>query len=255
MKRKMITLGLLSASCLALMMILGGCGVWETTKNIYKGAILPAEVDLEEGTGLSEAEKKMARVFKGIDEHIEDLTRTLLVQENMPDEAWMQSQLTRFSWLNGVMSWDSDGDLEERIPEQSIKKADVQDLLDVNGTSIQSRRSITFMVQDSELGPEVFLVRFLYQAAELHGSLAAHFDPRTLALQSSEPDEVLLFTPEHLLWSGMDGLELQDLKEIDWEEKLEHDVAGRVEVRGETFYWMARYIGDKPLFYAVQAAE
>jgi hypothetical protein len=251
----MITVGLLSASCLALMMILGGCGVWETTKNIYKGAIFPAEVDLEEGTGLSETEKKMARVFKDIDQHIEDLSRALLVQENMPDEAWMQSQLARFSWLNGVMTWNSDGDLLERIPEQSVKKADMQGLLDVNGTSVQSRRTITFMVQDSELGPEVFVVRFLYQAAELHGSLAAHFDPRTLAFQSREPEEVLLFTPEHLLWSGKDGLELQDLKGVDWEEKLEHDVSGRVEVRGETLYWMARYIGDKPLFYAVEAAE
>jgi len=255
MKRNANACCLLSAGCLALMIFLGGCGVWETTKNIYKGSILPANIDLEEETGLSETEQKMARVFKDIDQHIEDLSRALLVRENMPDQAWMQSQLALFSWLNGIMSWNSDGDLVERYPEQSVKKADMQGLLDVNGTSIQGRRTITFMVQDSELGPEVFLVRFLYQAAELHGSIAAHFDPRTLAFQSSEPDEVLLFTPEHLLWSGVDGLELQDLRGIDWGQKLEHDVAGRVEVRGRAFFWVARYIGDKPLFYAVEAEE
>ena len=255
MKLNLLTRGALVALCLSLLVGAAGCGLWESTKKIYKGAILPAEVDLDQESGLSETEQLMARLFKEIDQHIEDLSRELLVQEGLPDQEWMQSQTSQFPWLNGIMAWHRDGRLVAKFPEHSIKQPDLQGLQTTNSTSIQNLRSLTFQVQASDLGPELFIIRPLYQAAAPNGSIAAHFDPRSLASLSDDPGRLLLFTPEHMLWDGHHETMSEKLAGIDWNQELEHRAAGRVEIEDRAFYWMARYIGDKPLFYAVEARQ
>ena len=255
MELNVLKRGVLSALCLTFLFGLAGCGGWETTKKIYQGAILPAEIDLEQDSGLSATEHKMARLFKEIDQNIEDLSRQLLVQESLPDQGWMRSQVSRFSWLNGVLAWNREGDLVRRYPEQAIKQPDLEALQTTNSTSAQSLRALSFQVQASELGPEIVVIRPLYQAAELSGNIAAHFDPRTLASLSEEPQDVIIFTPGHMLWDGENQTVSQELTSIDWEQNLEHKCAGRVEIQDRAYYWIARYIGDKPLFYAVETVE
>ncbi len=255
MKLNVLKRGVLSVLCLAFLFGLAGCGGWETTKKIYQGAILPAQIDLEQNSGLSANEQKMARLFKEIDQHIEDLTRDLLVQESLPDQDWMRSHVSRFSWLNGVLAWNRQGDLVGRYPEQAIKQPDLEALQTTNATSVQSLRALSFQVQASELGPEIVVIRPLYQAAELSGNIAAHFDPRTLASLSEQPREIIIFTPGHLLWDGENQEVSQELTGIDWEHNLEHKTAGQVEIQDKAYYWIARYIGDKPLFYAVETVD
>lgn len=243
----------LSLFALACLLILPGCGFWKKVKSSYQGTVLPAEVELEEQPGMQGARGKLAQLFCPLDQNLEFMLREIRIKTDRPQEQWLRELHRSFSWVNGVAVVDRGGSIQARYPQSPVKPVDYSSL--VRAASDWQNRKMRTAVQKTELGPEVFVLRPFFERNEWQGLVAVHFDPRTLARMSPQPDDLLMLGPDALLWGGRYNKEGKELSELNWKSFLESDVNGHVTVQGKRFYWLARFVGSDPLIYAVESGE
>lgn len=245
--------GKISLVALACLLVVSGCGFWKKVKSSYKGTILPAKVELEKEPAVQGARGKMAHLFGPLDQNLEFMLRELRIKTDRPQGQWLRDLHRRFSWINGVAVVDRGGSVHTQHPESPVKRLDYAALANVD--SDWQNRKLRIAVQETELGPEVFVLSPYFQRNEWQGLIAVHFDPRTLARMSPRPEELLLLDRDMLLWSGGYRESARELSRLDWKALLKDDVNGHVTVQGKRFYWLARYVGSDPLIYAVASGE
>jgi hypothetical protein len=242
--------------CLALIFILlffvSGCesmrDTWDSTQEFYKNYInVDPEIDLEV-EDLDPAEYKLARIFTPIDTRIEQVSRRLDATDSFPGEKWFDELFAQNPWISGVMVTDLQGEILHKQPETAMKPLTVEPLLE-EPDELWDRR-VRAMVQDTELGPEIYMATPFFTEAELSGIVAVHFDIRNLVEFSPNPDELIILSPGLMLWPGNydDGVLMQE----PWDEILADDVTGEIESGGKEFVWVSRFVGDKKIVYAVE---
>ncbi|MCF8037971.1 MAG: hypothetical protein K9K79_01515 [Desulfohalobiaceae bacterium] len=230
-------------------LLLAGCNPLETAQNVYQGRSLPARIDFDKGTGLKQKEQKLAQALSETDEKIEKLRMTLDRQGTPPSLSWMQDTGRSMPWLNGLLVLDSQGREVRRYPQAGVKKLDLQEIH--QEILAAGPAHMRLLPQTTEFGPEVCMVKpFFYQGAH-QGTLLAHFDFRTLVSADSQGDDLIVFFPGTLLWSGDYGPLARELSRQDWDRLVAKDIQGEITVGERTFYWLVRYVGLDPLIYAV----
>jgi len=230
-----------------------GCTFWNKTYKVYKKYVnTDPQVDLED-IDFDEREEKMASLFCPVDRPVNSLAKYLGAKDVFPGDKWFEELFQRYPWISGTVVSRMSGEILRREPETGLKPLHVEPLLE-NREVLQERR-LTVFFDDTPLGPEVYLGTGFFHENDLLGVIAVHFDLRNLIRLSPNPENILVFTPSLVLWPGKYENAALSLAGEPWEEVLKHEVDGELEVDGRTFFWLARYLGDKQIIYATEVVR
>ncbi len=239
--------------------ILGGvgCGFNQTTKNVWKSTRsvwydnvnVAATIDYDDTGSLSEYEEKLSLGMMGMDAQLTALEKTMSNADKPPTEEWISALFQRFPWISGFSGIKSDATLLGQVPGPPIKALDFYPLLEPDAK--QNARALRGYVQDTAMGPEVLLATPLYDAHNFLGLVTVYFDMRALLSYSANPDELIIISPNALLWSGKYNFASTPMAGIPWDTIVLKENSGTVSNDAGVFYWTMRYLGNVPLIFAV----
>lgn len=240
---------------LILILFLAGCStVHETvrdTRQLYDEYVVPKpEVDLD-NDGLDREQLRLARLFKPVDEHINNLRKYLDGTDKMPTEEWFKRLFTQYGWISGVMVVDVEGIVRFKYPEESLKQHDLAPFMEW-GEEWKDHHLRAFAVE-TPLGPEVYLANPFFEDSEWKGLVVVHFDPRKLLRFCPDPEGLIMVSPGVVVWPGKYEQDAQALASLAWEEMLDDVEFGDFEGSSGEFYWIARHLGYYHLIYAALA--
>ncbi|MBU1001336.1 MAG: hypothetical protein KKE73_02315 [Proteobacteria bacterium] len=225
---------------------------WMSSKGYYKDYINPdPKIDLAQ-LGYTSTEEKLAKLFTPVDKPVADLAVYLNRVDTFPGEKWVVGLKQRFPWINGLVIATLDGTIVAKMPEESMKPLNIQPILDY-GDALRDRRLRSFTDQ-TPLGNEMYLGTAMFKGNELVGAIIVHFDPRSVIEFCPVPQELLVLTPEFVIWNGGNSTLADDLLARPWGELLTNDVRGRVDANGTEYAWLSRYVGDNQMVYLTEVA-
>lgn len=255
------TAALAAVASFGLILPLSGCGLtdtqaWKSSRRFYYSHVnTPAKLDLSDPASLSEADSRLAVRLMAVDEQLTSLERALEALGSVPDQAGVNDLMRRFPWLSGLTLTDATGGVLAAEPAASLKQLDFSPLLEAAPEA--SPRALRASVQDTPLGPEVLLARPFLAGSELQALLVASFDFRSLLPYVATPGDLVVRTPDVLVWSGDLYYDDTPLAGTDWTvllAKRSHGVLGSASGKSASFVWLARYLGGQPLVFATPAA-
>ncbi len=234
-----------------------GCSYNQTTKNVWKdtksfwysNVNVPASIDYDDTGSLDEYEEKLSLSMVGMDSQLIALEKIMSNADKPPTQEFIASLFSRFPWLSGFSGIKSDGTLLGQVPGPPIKALDFYPLLEED--SKQSLRALRGYVQDTAMGPEVFLATPLYDALSFLGIVTVYFDMRALLTYSANPDDLVIIAPNALLWAGKYNFASTPMAGIEWDNIVLKESSGTVTNENGSFYWSVRYLGNVPLIFAV----
>jgi hypothetical protein len=247
------------AASLLLVLPLSGCGIKDTrafrnTRQFYYTHVnRPAKLNLNSLPRLSGADSRLSLRVMGIDAQLTSLERTLEALSAPPDQAAADNLLRLFPWLSNLILIDPYGRVLASIPPSPMKRLTFDALLEpsLGGTP----RDLRVAAQETSLGPEILVARPFLQKTEVQALLVATFDFRSLLPYVEVPDDLLVFTPDILFWSG-DLYYSETIPDgTDWAESLRKQSYGTVQSKTAKTIWLARYLGDVALVFATPVGE
>ncbi len=241
-------------SLLALILgFLPGCQMvhetFKTTKGFYHTHVnKPASLDIEDRTVLEDPDQRLVHRVMAIDEELSRLEKALDALAMPPNPETANDLLRRFPWISGLSLVAPDGTLGASIPPVLLKQVDYTPLIEVAPKTLP--RDLRASVQDTPLGPEILLARPFLQEDNLQVLLVASFDFRALLPYASSPSDLIVRSPDVLLWSGDLDYASTPLADINWPEYLREETDGILGEADHAMMWVTRYIGQIPLVFA-----
>jgi hypothetical protein len=240
-----------------LVALLTGCNAYQPTKDVWKGTknfwdayVSPAaEIDYGEKGVLSPNALELTNSMMGIDQQLSRLERVMINADKPPTKAWVSDFMANFPWLNGFAGVKYDGDILGQVPSPPLKPLDFIPLLYEDKK--QSNRALRADVQNTPLGPEVMLAVPLYDNLDFLGVVVAHFDMRTLVQFTGNPLNIVILSPQALLWPGKYDYAATPLSGVNWEDIVLKSSSGRCKNATGSFYYIVRYFANLPLIFAV----
>ena len=234
-----------------------GCSSYQPTKNAWKSTKSfwntyvspPASVDFDEKGNLSPQALSLTHSMMGIDVELTRLERVMLNADKPPTREWLTSFLGSFPWISGFAGVKYDGTILGQEPANPTKPLDFIPLLYEDKK--QSTRALRADVQNSPYGPEVLLASPLYDGVDFLGVVVANFDMRSLMQYSNTPQDVVILSPQALLWPGKYDFASTPLAGVNWDEVVTKSSSGTCSNVNGKFYYNVRYLGNVPLIFAV----
>ena len=234
-----------------------GCSSYQPTKNVWKSTKSfwntyvspPASVDFDEKGNLSPQALSLTHSMMGIDVELTRLERVMLNADKPPTREWLSSFLTSFPWISGFAGVKYDGTILGQEPANPVKPLDFIPLLYEDKK--QNSRALRADVQNSPYGPEVLLASPLYDGVDFLGVVVANFDMRSLMQYSQTPQDVVILSPQALLWPGKYDFASTPLAGVNWDEVVTKSASGTCSNVNGKFYYNVRYLGNVPLIFAV----
>lgn len=242
-------------ACLALALVaLTGCDTmrrtWKDTQDLYRTYVnVDPAVDLK-ADDHDHWEAVLAPLMTPVDMQLGELARMVDNQDSFPDDTWADSLLKRFPWLTGMVASNMYGVELMVRPDVSLKPRNVAPLVAV-GDAWRDRKLRSF-VDNTPLGPEVYVASPFFKDNVLQGIVAAHFDMRSLVQLSPDSGKLLVITPEAVLWAGDLGALAAAAQAEPWADILKDEVQGEIEVQGHPLVWLTRYLGDQQIVYLAE---
>ena len=222
---------------------------YRNTKEFYHSYInRPATLDTEDRTVLESPEQRLVHRVMTIDEELSKLEKALDALATPPDAQTASDLMRRFPWLSGLALVAPDGTLGVSIPPVPLKQVDYSPLLEIAPKTLP--RDLRASIQETPLGPEILLARPFLQEDTLQVLLVASFDFRALLPFASSPSDMIVRSPDILIWSGDIDYASTPLASIDWPEYLRNHTDGSISKNEQTMLWVTRYIGQIPLVFA-----
>ena len=246
--------------CFLLLMavsLAAGCSSYQPTKNAWKSTkgfwntyvSPPASVDYDEKGDLSPRALALTNCMMGIDVELGRLERVMLNADKPPTREWISNFFATFPWISGFAGVKYDGTILGQEPATSMKDLDFIPLLYEDKK--QNSRALRADVQNTPLGPEVMLAAPLYDGVDFLGVVVAYFDMRALMQYSGSPENMVILSPQALLWPGKYDFAATPLAGVDWSEVVSKSSSGTCTNATGSFYYMVRYLGNLPLVFAV----
>jgi hypothetical protein len=240
-----------------LVALLTGCNsyqptkdVWKGTKNFWNDYVSPAaEIDYEEKGALTPSALELTNSMMGIDRQLSRLERVMINADKPPTKTWVSDFMANFPWLNGFAGVKYDGTILGQAPSSPLKQLDFIPLLYEDKK--QSNRALRADVQNTPLGPETMLAVPLFDNSDFLGVVVAHFDMRTLAQFTGNPSNIVILSPQALLWPGKYDYAATPLSGVNWEETVSKSSSGLCKNATGSFYYIVRYFANLPLIFAV----
>lgn len=225
---------------------------WKGTRNFwYEYANVPASIDYDQTGDIEKGYRLLAQRMIVIDERLSDLERSMTNADKPPTQAWLLDFTKRFPWLTGFAGVRADGQVIGQQPPTPLKPVDYPALLKEDP---KAPRALRAQVQNTPLGPDVFLATPLFDGDKPLGVVVCNFDMRGLVRLAPEPDELLIFTPDTILHSGKYDFSATPLASIDWAKEIRSDSYGYAGTEAAGFAWMVRYFADQPIIFATHVA-
>jgi hypothetical protein len=226
---------------------------WKFSNRQYRAYVnTPVSIDMEDTGDPEDYELALGEAVMTLDDQLQRFIRTMENGDSSPDQTWVLSLMRRFPWLSGVALVDAGGNLLARHPEYFMKEFDAGPLLEAD--SKQRISDLRAYVQQSPLGPEIYLAHPVFTNGELRGLIVAFFDPRALAGVSPEAGRFMLASPAGVLWAGDLSVSETPVGQADWNTLLSHSSRGILGSSDNKFFWIVRYIGNLPLVYAISTS-
>jgi len=263
---RLFTRALFSAVLLAsLLTALAGCGAfgtWDTTASSMRSTmretrdyINPApRIDVDRYKWNNPNQEKLALLFSPVDAKVMALTQYVTSTDARPDKQWMDTLLTRFPWVDGVIVADAKGDILTRVPPVPLKRFSAPLVFE----SIWRETLVKTVVDYTPFGPELYFGMPNYEGPDFVGLHVVHFDPRVLFTFCPEPQELLIIDPRaKQLWTaeGSTHPGAEELLKTDWVEIMKEKIHGTVMAGGQQYTWLARFIGRDLFVYATESAN
>jgi hypothetical protein len=236
------------------LLALAGCDTmrqtWKGTQKLYRSYVnVDPSVSLK-SEGQDHWEDLLAPLMTPVDMQIGEMVRVVDARDSFPDDAWSNGLLKRFPWLNGMAAADMYGAQLLAKPEVTLKPLNLA-LLVEPGDAWRDRRLRSF-IEDTPLGPEVYVGTPFFKDNELQGIIAAHFDLRSVIQLSPDPAKLMVISPEAVLWAGGYGGLAAAVQTEPWAERLKSNVQGEIKVEGRELVWLTRYVGDRQIVYLTE---
>lgn len=242
--------------CVLALCILAGCSTisegWDSTTGYYQEYVKPtAEVEYDDPTPADDEEVRMARLFMPVDARVQELRTFLDGQDAMPRREWVTMLFERYGWISGLVTADKSGRIIGRQPEVSTKPLPLSALMAMEEGWVEPK--VRAYLQKTSFGPEIYLSYPIMEDEEWLGLNIVHFSPEDVAAFSPDPDRLVFFSRDVMLWPGAAPQAADALQSLDWEAKLAEDISGTVEVEQGEYYWFVRYLSGEYIIYAVPA--
>lgn len=242
------------------MLLATGCSSNQTVKNVWKGTKnvwyayvnKPMHIDYKDKGDIKAHEKILAVHMMGVDVELTHLERVMTNADKPPTEEWVETLFKRFPWLDGFVGIKADHQIIGVAPGLPLKPLDLGALLIADEQ--QKSRDVRGSVQDTPMGPEVFLTTPLFDGQNFLGVVSAYFDMRSLVNQSVNPEELIIVSPQAILWGGKYDVEATSLASTDWPALIATSSKGTISDGAGTFYWIVRYLGKQPLIFVAPVA-
>lgn len=247
----------ISLLCLfATLFILPGCSLLDRPvkegKRLYNTYLnRPTTLDVSDRVVLEDAERGLVQRMMRLDEELTRLEKALEAFASPPDGQGAQDLLRRFPWLSGLAMVTPDGTLGASIPSVPLKQLDYAPLLELAPKGLP--RDLRSFVQDTPLGPEIVLARPFLQEDQLLALFVASFDFRALLPFVSSPGDLIVRSPDVLIWSGDIFYDETPLSSINWPTYLKEHSFGKISNEKGAMLWVTRYLGGRPLVFASKA--
>lgn len=218
---------------------------WKFSKRQYYSHInTPASLDLDD-TGSSEAcQLALSEHIMDADRKVATFIRRMENSDINPDQRWVMNMVNDFPWLSGIAIIDNTGNIVAGYPEFQMKPLEFDPLLEEDPK--QHLLDLRAYMQQSPLGPEVYVGKPLSRDGDIFGMVVGHFDPRALLRSSAgDIDKIAMYCPTGEMWLGDQAG--GGLSGVDWQEVLLNRTSGY----HSTYYWTSRYVGNMPVVYAI----
>ena len=242
-------------ACLILaLLVLAGCdtmrSTWRGTQKLYRTYVnIDPKVSLK-NEGQDHWEDLLAPLMTPVDMQIGEMVRVVDARDSFPDEAWSGGLLKRFPWLSGMAAADMNATQLVAKPEVTLKPVNMTPLVEA-GDAWRDRRLRAF-IEETPLGPEVYVATPFFKDNVLQGILAAHFDLRSVVQLSPDPQKLMVVSPEAVLWEGGYGSLAAAVQAEPWAARLKSNVQGEITVQGRELVWLTRYVGDRQIVYLTE---
>ncbi|MHC1701316.1 MAG: hypothetical protein AB9900_10110 [Humidesulfovibrio sp.] len=227
----------------------------KTTVTGTRDYINPApKIDVNRYSWENPNQEKLALLFSPVDAKVTELMRYVTSQDFRPDKAWLDYLMMRFSWIDGVLIADANGDILERRPPVPVKRFSEPLVFE----SIWRETLVKTVVDYTVLGPEVYFGMPNFEGTEFVGLHVVSFDPRVLFTFCPHPEELFIVDPRaKKLWTAGSAPAQggEELTAIAWDQKLLEESHGSVVAGGKHYTWLARYIGRDRFIYATESAN
>ena len=223
---------------------------YKSSKNFYHTHInRPEKLNMDtDEVLLKSPEQTLVKRVMPIDEELSRLEKALDALASPPDAEAASAFLSRFPWLTGLYMVAPDGTLGAAVPGAPLKQLDFSPLLTVQPKTLP--RDLRSSVQDSPFGPEILVARPFLQEDQLVVILVAAFDFRALLPFTTAPGDLVVRSPETLLWSGDIDYASTPMAGIDWKKHLESHTDGIISKDKKSMLWVTRHIAETPIVFA-----
>ena len=221
---------------------------WKYTKRQYYSYVnTPATIDMDDVGSSEDYQLALSEHIMEVDRRIELLISKMENSDINPDQRWVMSMVSEFPWLSGVALVDENGQVISTYPPEAMKPFDATPLLEEDPK--QSLTSLRSYLQDTPLGPEVYIGKPVYTDGAFRGLVVSHFDPSVL-IQDCPVDssQIAIVCPQGPIWTGS-GISAS-LSSNDWSSELSRRTSGYY----NDVYWTTRYFGNMPVVYGISTS-
>lgn len=227
--------------------------VWKSTKGAwYTYVNKPIYIDYKDKGDIKAHEKILSAHMLGVDLELTQLERVMTNADRPPTDEWVGKLFERFPWLDGFVGISAQGEIIGMAPGLPIKPLDLGALL--THDEKQKSRLMRGSIQDTPMGPEVFLTTPIFNGQEFMGVVSAYFDIRSIVHKSANPEELIILSPQAILWGGKYDIEATSLASTDWPALIALHSKGTISDGAGTFYWIVRHMGMQPLIFVAPVA-
>lgn len=240
---------------LACSVLVAGCSTsqtakdaWKYTKRQYYSYLnTPATIDMDDVGSSEDFQLALSEHIMEVDRRMELLIRKMENSDISPDQRWVVDMVSQFPWLSGVALVDENGQILSHYPAEPMKPFDATPLLDEDPK--QNLTSLRSYLQETALGPEMYIGKPVYTDGAFRGLVVAHFDPSVL-LQECPVDssQIAIICPQGPIWTG--SAVSGTLSSNDWSYELSKRSSGYY----NDVYWTTRYFGNLPVVYGISTS-
>lgn len=222
---------------------------WKTTKGYYYEYLnKSATVDMDDISIYSTGEGYLAETLPPVERVLEYFERTLYSLEKAPSDNWVYAFVQRFPWIEGVALIDIDGKVVHQWPSTGLKEHDYSFIQE--DTANPEVRHLIGHATDSDLGPHVYVATQILEKAQPAGHFVVHFDPRALFSHVEGSKEFMVVAPGALLWPGMFQVDSTPVADVDWKERTNSSLSGKISNSNGTFAWYTIMVGTLHMVFA-----
>ena len=236
-----------------------GCSRYQPVKNVWKGTkglwyeyvSQPASINYDDKGELTERDQIFTKGMMGIDTQLHRLERLMANADKPPTRAWMDNFFKEVPWVDGFAGVKPDGSIlgQETVPGKTPKQLDFNSILYEDKK--QSTRALRCDVQQTPEGPEVMVAMPLYDGIDFLGCVVAYFNMEHLAKSVNTPNDIVVLSPQALLWPGRYAFASTPLAGVDWNEHAAKATYGTCSNASGTFAYQVRWLGNVPLIFGV----